>query len=96
MSPHYGSKPRLAVNVQDNRFDVINSFTVCVFTTDETDASLFHLSVTPKDRNGIRSVSKLIVDKLVTDSEERLGEPIGCFGDEDIVLLHGQFSCFSD
>ena len=96
MSPDCGSKPRLAVNVQDDRFDVINSFTVWVFTTDETDASLFHLSVTPRDRNGLWSISKLFVDKPVMDSEERLGEPVGCLVDEDIVRLNGQYPYFSD
>ena len=43
----YAGKPRPAVIVQDDRFDVTESITVCVFTTDETDAPLFRLPVTP-------------------------------------------------
>ena len=42
----YAGKPRPAVIVQDDRFDGTESITVCVFTTDETDAPLFRLPVT--------------------------------------------------
>ena len=86
--PGYAGKPRPAVIVQDERFDATASVTVCVFTTDETDAPLFRLAVTPNDQNGLRSASKLMVDKLVTVSKERLGERIGRLDDEDVVRLN--------
>ncbi len=81
-------KPRPAVIVQDDRFDATASVTVCVFTTDETEAPLFRLPVTPSDRNGLRSVSRLMVDKLTTVSKERLGERTGRLDDEDVVRLN--------
>ena len=84
----YAGKPRPAVIVQDDRFDATASVTVCVFTTDETEAPLFRLPVTPSDRNGLRSVSRLLVDKLTTVSKERLGERIGRLDDEDVVRLN--------
>ena len=86
--PGYAGKPRPAVIVHDERFDATASVTVCVFTTDETDAPLFRLAVTPNDQNGLRSASKLMVDKLVTVSKERLGERIGRLDDEDVVRLN--------
>ena len=86
--PGYAGKPRPAVIVQDDRFDVTASIAVCVFTTDETDAPLFRLLITPSDRNGLRSVLKLMVDKLVTVSKDRLGERIGRLDDEDVVRLN--------
>ncbi len=86
--PGYAGKPRPAAIVQDERFDATASVTVCVFTTDETDAPLFRLAVTPNDQNGLRSASKLMVDKLVTVSKERLGERIGRLDDEDVVRLN--------
>ena len=92
--PGYAGKPRPAVIVQDERFDATASVTVCVFTTDKTDAPLFRLSVTPSDRNGLRSVSKLMVDKLVTVSKERLGEKIGRLDDEDVVRLNRSLLVF--
>ena len=84
----YAGKPRPAVIVQDDRFDATTSVTVCVFTTDATEAPLFRLPVTPSDRNGLRSVSRLMVDKLTTVSKERLGERIGRLDDEDVVRLN--------
>ena len=84
----YAGKPRPAVIVQDDRFDATASVTICVFTTDETEAPLFRLPVTPNERNGLGSVSRLMVDKITTVPKERLGEPIGRLDDEDVVWLN--------
>ncbi len=84
----YAGKPRPAVIVQDDRFDATASVTVCVFTTDGTEAPLFRLPVTPSERNGLRLVSRLMVDKLTTVSKESLGERIGRLDDEDVVRLN--------
>ena len=84
----YAGTPRPGVIVQDDRFDATASVTVCVFTTDETEAPLFRLPVTPSDRNGLRTVSRLMVDKLTTVSKEGLGKRIGRLDDEDAVRLN--------
>ena len=84
----YAGRPRPAVIVQDDRFDATASITVCVFTTDETEAPLFRLAVAPNERNGLRSISRLMVDKLSTVSKERLGARIGRLDDEDMVRLN--------
>ncbi len=59
-----------------------------VFTTDETEAPLFRLAVTPSDRNRLSSVSRLMVDKLTTVSKDRIGERIGRLDDADVVRLN--------
>jgi len=84
----YAGRPRPAVIVQDDRFDATASVTLCVFTTDETEAPLFRPTVTPNERNGLRSVSRLMVDKLTTVPKERLGARIGRLDDEDMVGLN--------
>ena len=84
----YAGKPRPAVIVQDDRFDATASITICVFTTDETEAPLFRLPVTPSERNGLRSVSRLMVDKLTTVAKVRLGKRMGRLDDEDMVRLN--------
>ncbi len=84
----YSGKPRPAVIVQDDRFDATASLTICVFTTDETEAPLFRLPVTPNERNGLRSVSRLMVDKITTVPKEKLAEPIGRLDDEDVVRMN--------
>jgi hypothetical protein len=57
----YMGKPRPIVIVQDDSFDGTDSITVCAFTTDETDAPLFRLSVEPNERNGLRATCRLMV-----------------------------------
>ena len=84
----YAGKPRPAVIVQDDRFDATASITICVFTTDETAAPLFRLVVAPSERNGLRSASRLMVDKLTTVPKTRLGQRIGRLDDEDIVRVN--------
>lgn len=84
----YAGKPRPAVIVQDDRFDATASVTICVFTTDATEAPLFRLPIEPSAGNRLRSVSRLMVDKLVTVSRERMGERIGRLDDQDVVRLN--------
>ena len=83
----HAGKPRPAVIAQDDRFDVTESITVCVFTTDETDAPLFRLPVTPSAENGLREVSRLMVDKLTTVHKSRLGKRIGRLNDAEMAQL---------
>ena len=90
----YAGKPRPAVIVQDDRFDATASVTVCAFTTDETEAPLFRLSVTPSERNGLGSVSRLMVDKLTTVSKDRLGQRLGHLDGEDEVRMNRAIAVF--
>jgi len=90
----YAGKPRPAVIVQDDRFDATASITVCAFTTDQTDAPLFRIAVTPTERNGLRMASRLMVDKITTVSKERLGERIGQLDREDVVRLNRAMMVF--
>ena len=83
----YAGKPRPAVIVQDDRFDGTESITICVFTTDETDAPLFRLPVTPTAENGLRDVSRLLVDQLTTVHKSRLGKRIGRLNNADMARL---------
>ena len=84
----YAGKPRPAVIVQDDRFDATESVTVCVFTTDETEAPLFRLPIAPSASNGLHTVSRVMVDKISTVSKKRLGERIGRLESPEIVRLN--------
>ena len=84
----YTGKLRPVVIVQDDSFDATASITVCAFTTDPTDAPLFRLAVEPNERNGLRSRSRLMVDKISTVPKPKLGERIGRLDDEDMVRLN--------
>jgi mRNA interferase MazF len=84
----YAGRPPPAVIVQDDDFDATSSITVCLFTTDPTEAPLFRILVSPSEENGLRTPSSMMVDKLTTVSREKLGSRIGKLGDEDIVRLN--------
>lgn len=84
----YTGKPRPVVIVQDDRFDATSSVTVCAFTSDPTDAPLLRLAVEPNERNGLRTASRLMVDKISTIPKARLGIRIGRLGDTDMVRLN--------
>ncbi len=84
----YASKPRPVVVVQDDSFDATGSITICAITTDPTEAPLFRLPVKPSERNGLRSPSRLMVDKITTVPKSKLGERIGRLSDEDVVRLN--------
>ncbi len=84
----YAGRPRPIVIVQDESFDATDSITICAFTTDPTEAPLFRLPIEPKERNGLRSASRLMVDKITTVPKSKVGERIGRLDDEDVVRLN--------
>ena len=84
----YAGKPRPAVILQDDSFDATASITICAFTTDPTEAPLFRLPVEPNGRNGLRSASRLMVDKITTVPKAKLGQRLGRLDDEDITRLN--------
>ena len=90
----YAGKPRPAVIVQDDRFDATESITVCAFTTDPTEAPLFRLAVAPDPQNGLRTTSRLMVDKITTVSKARVRERIGRLADADVVRLNRAIAVF--
>ena len=84
----YAGKARPAVILQDDNFDGTASITICVFTTDPTEAPLFRLPIEPNEGNGLRLLSHLMVDKITTVSKGKVGERIGRLDDADIVRLN--------
>lgn len=84
----YAGKPRPAVIIQDDHFEATTSVTLCVFTTDPTDAPLLRLLIEPSAENGLKEPSRLMVDKITTVSKARIGRQIGRLADEDLVRLN--------
>jgi len=84
----YAGKPRPVVILQDDRFDMTDSITVCAFTTDPVDAPLFRIPVEPTDANGLRIACRLMVDKITTVRKAKIGARVGRLADEDIVRLN--------
>ena len=83
----YAGKPRPAVVLQSDRFDSSRSVTICFFTTDPTEAPLFRLEVKPDESNGLRSPSRLMVDKITTVPRAKIGSRLGRLDDPDMARL---------
>ena len=64
--PGYASKPRPVVIVQDVAFAARDSVTVCLITTDPADLPVFRMAVDPTAENGLKAISRLMVDKVTT------------------------------
>ena len=90
----YAGKPRPVAIVQDDSFDATDSITICAITTDPTEAPLFRLPVESNERNGLRSPSRLMVDKITTVPKSKVGERIGRLDDEDVVRLNQAMMVF--
>ncbi len=86
--PDYAGTPRPAVILQDDAFDATASVTLCPFTTHDVDAPLVRLLVEPSERNGLRTASRLMVDKITTVSKTKLESRVGRISDEDIIRVN--------
>ena len=53
-----------------------------------TEAPLFSLAVEPNERNGLRAMCRLMVDKITTVPKSKVGARIGRLDDEDILRLN--------
>ena len=84
----YAGKPRPVVILQSNSFEGLGSVTVCPFTTDPTEAPLLRLVITPADANGLREVSRVMIDNITTVPKSKLGAQVGRMADEDMLRLN--------
>lgn len=90
----YAGKPRPVVIVQDDRFDATTSISICAFTSDPTEAPLLRLAVEPAEDNGLRTTSRLMVDKITTIPKSKLRSRIGKLSDTDMVRLNRAMMVF--
>ena len=84
----YAGKPRPVVVLQSDRFDALDSVTICPFTTDATEAPLLRLAITPTESNGLKETSRVMVDKITTVAKAKLGARIGRLRDQDVLRLN--------
>lgn len=74
----YTGKPRPAIVVQSDLFNPTHSsVTVCPVTSDCVDAPLFRITLPPGSRTGLKSVSQVMIDKVVTVPRSAITEEIG-------------------
>lgn len=77
----YG-KPRPALVIQSNLFDVHPSVTILPLTSNLRDTPLFRLRISPSNENGLMMTSEIMIDKITTVPREKAKDVFGHIEDE--------------
>lgn len=81
-------KPRPAVVIQSDHFNATHStITILPLTSSLMAAPLIRVTVEPDDHNGLRELSQVMVDKVVSVKRESIGRAIGRFDDATMARL---------
>ncbi|BAS15993.1 toxin MazF [Arthrobacter sp. Hiyo8] len=83
----YASKPRPALVIQDDRFDVTDSVTVLPLTTNLIDAPLLRVSVSASELSGLRQESHVMIDKLTTVRRSNMQSRVGRLTSAQLVEI---------
>ena len=89
----YG-KPRPALVIQSDLFEELPSVTLCLVTSELRDAPIFRITVDPSPDNGLRRVSQVQVDKVLTVARERVGATIGRLDDATMLKVNRSLAVF--
>lgn len=74
----YTGKPRPALIVQSDLFNPTHSsVTVCPITSECVDAPLFRITLPPGPRTGLRAVSQVMIDKIVSVPRQAITAEVG-------------------
>lgn len=76
----YG-KPRPALTVQTDLLDALDSVVLCPVTS-ELRTALFRVTVEPSAVNGLKALSQVMVDKLMTLPRSKVSAAFGHLEDE--------------
>lgn len=82
-------KPRPCLVVQSDLVPVDHpSVTVVLMSTTLVDAPLVRITVEPSAHNGLRKITQVMVDKLVTVKRDKLGKEVGELDHEAMVRVN--------
>jgi mRNA interferase MazF len=84
----YG-KPRPALIVQSDYFNATHaSVTVTPVASTLIDAPLFRVTIEPSKRNGLRSLSQVMVDKVTSVRRDRIGKAVGQLEPDTLIRVN--------
>ena len=92
-SGDYG-KPRPALVIQSELFDEVPSVTLCLITSALREIPLIRITVDPSPDNGLRRISQVQVDKIVTVERRRVGGVIGRLDDATMLKVNRSLAVF--
>lgn len=72
----YG-KPRPALVIQADQFLPFTSVTLLLISSDLQNTPIFRVTIDPSPGNGLRAISQVQVDKVITHPSTKVGRVIG-------------------
>jgi len=93
VSGDYG-KPRPALVIQSDLFSEAPSVALCLVTSTLRDVALLRITVDPTSENGLRRISQIQVDKIITVTRERVGAVIGRLDDATMLKVNRSLAVF--
>jgi mRNA interferase MazF len=84
----YTGKLRPALVVQSDLFNPTHaSVTICPITSDCVDAPLFRLTLPPGSRTGLKGVSQVMIDKIVSVPRAAVKAEIGNCDEQEVEAV---------
>ncbi len=87
-------KPRPALLIQSDLFDVHPSVTLLPVTSELRDAPLFRIPVAANERTGLTKPSHIMVDKPQSVSRAKIGSVIGHLDDQTLMAVNRALAVF--
>lgn len=87
-------KPRPALIVQADLFNVHPSVAILPVTSELRDAPLFRILVNPSELNGLNKHSQVMVDKPQSVAREKVGAVFGRLDDETMLAVNRALAVF--
>ena len=87
-------KPRPALVVQSDQFQLNASVTLLLISGSLVDAPLIRLTIRPTRANGLQKESQIMVDKAMAVRRDKVGEPFGNIDDETMIAVNRSLALF--
>lgn len=87
-------KPRPALIIQADQFDLTGTVTVLLLSSDLVEAPLIRLALEPSAANGLRQPSQIMIDKAMSVRRERVGPVIGRAEAETMLAVNRSLALF--
>lgn len=86
--PGYLGRPRPVVIVQADLFvDQHPTITILPFTSELLHVPVCRILVEPTPDNGLREISQVMVDKVISIRRDRIAKPIGRLDDDTLLRV---------
>jgi mRNA interferase MazF len=88
------TNPHPALIIQSDLFSVHPSVTILPVTSDLRSTPLFRILINPDEGNGLLKPSEVMVDKIQTVPQKKLGKVFGHMAEEDMLAINRTLAVF--